>query len=274
MSRENEAYMPAELVQRVLESAPPDVVLIGGQALAYWMGHYAIHTPGSTAPAISRDVDFFTRDAANTAPLMQFARAIRGRAQVRDTQGLSALIGSATAPAEEGRVYNVDLLHDVIGLKRDRIEANAVSVPVPGTSIMLRVMHPLDVLQSRNANLHSLVEKQDEAGRLQLRLAIEVARKYMEEQIGTAAQDKVATREERQRAVFDAIATVSDYSTKDAATKNAERHGIYLADAIPAWGIDSDVFWRRQWPRLRKRMSPGYVQKCEERAGRKSLPGP
>jgi hypothetical protein len=265
--------MPAELVQRVLESAPPDVVLIGGQALAYWMGHYAIHAPSSAAPAISRDVDFFTRNAANTDPLTHFARAIHGRAEVSDPRGLSALIGSAIAPAEEGRIYNVDLLHDVVGLKRDRIEANAVSVPVPGTSIMLRVMHPLDVLQSRNANLHTLVEKQDETGQLQLRLAIEVARKYLEEQIETITQDNVATAEERQRAIFDAIGTVSDYSTGDAARKNAERYGICLADAIPAWRIDSDVFWERQWPRLRDRMSPGYVDKCKELAGRKSLPG-
>lgn len=265
--------MPAELVRRVLESAPPDVVLIGGQALAYWMGHYAIHAPNNTAPAISRDVDFFTRDAANTGPLMHFARAIRGRVRVRDIRGLSALIGSAVAPAEEGRVYNVDLLHDVVGLKRDRIETNAVSVPVPGTSIMLRVMHPLDVLQSRNANLHSLVEKQDEAGQLQLRLAIDVARKYLEERIETITQDSGATREERQRAVFEAIAAVSDYSTEDAARKNAERYGIHLADAIPVWRIDSDAFWERQWPRLRNRMSPGYVEKCKELARRKSLPG-
>lgn len=38
MRRESEAYMPPELVQRVLARASLDVMLIGGQALAYWMG--------------------------------------------------------------------------------------------------------------------------------------------------------------------------------------------------------------------------------------------
>lgn len=262
--------MPPELVQRVLESAPSDVVLIGGQALAYWMGYYDIHAPGSTAPAISRDVDFFTPSAANTDPLRQFARAIRGRAEVSHISALSALIGSAVAPAEEGRVYNVDLLHDVVGLDRARIEANAVCVPVPGTSVMIRLMHPLDVLQSRNANLHVLTEKQDATGQLQFRLAIEVARAYLEEQIEAIATGDAATEQERDRAIFDAINTVSDYSTEDAAKKNAARYGIFLADAIPAWHIASETFWEKQWPHLRERMSPEHAELCEERADRHS----
>lgn len=268
MSRDGEAYMPPALVQRVLESAPPDVVLIGGQALAYWMGYYDIHAPGSTAPAISRDVDFFTPSAANTDPLRKFARAIRGRAEINDLRALSALIGSAVAPAEEGRVYNVDLLHEVIGLKRERIEANAVHVPIPGTDVMIRLMHPLDVLQSRNANLHSLSEKQDATGQLQFRLAIEVARAYLEEQIEAIAKHEVATDQERDRAIFDAINTVNEYSTEDAARKNAARYGIFLADAIPAWQIVSETFWEKQWPHLRDRMSPEHAERCEERAGR------
>jgi hypothetical protein len=260
--------MPPDMVQRVLECAPPDVVLIGGQALAYWMGYYAVQSPSNETAAISRDVDFFTPDASNAEPLNRFAHAIRGRAEIRHNRGLSALIGSAVASAEEGRVYNVDLVHDVVGLTRDSVDANAVSVPVPGTRITLRVMHPLDVLQSRNANLHSLVEKQDEAGRLQLCLAIEVARVYLEQQMDTIERDTDQTAEERRRARFDVIGAVSGYSAEDAARKNAERYGIHLADAIPAWRMDSDAFWQKQWPHLSSRMSPAYARLCQERAGK------
>jgi hypothetical protein len=272
VSQEDEAYIPAELIRRVLECATPDLMLIGGQGLAFWMGTYDIHAPSSAGPAISRDVDFFTSDAANTDPLARFARAIRGRAQVNDIRNLSALVGSAVAPAEEGRVYNVDLVHSVVGLRRDRLEANAVAVPLPGSEVVLRVMHPLDVLQSRSANLHELPEKQDEVGQLQLRLAIEVARAYLEEQIEAIIQNDDITEKERQRAVFDAISTVSDYSTGDAARKNAEQYGIFLADAIPAWRISFDVFWAKQWPYLRQRMSPDYAAQCEEWSGRNFPP--
>ncbi|MCR6662652.1 MAG: hypothetical protein NVV60_05765 [Luteimonas sp.] len=268
MSRENEAYMPPDLIRRVLEGASTGEVLIGGQALAYWMGVYNVRLPIGSGSAVSRDVDFFTRNAANITPLKQFALAIGGREEVNDIRNISALIGSAIAPAEDGRIYNVDLLHDVVGLDRDRLEANAFTVQLPGTDTEIRVMHPLDLLQSRNANLHLLTEKQDHAGQLQFRLAIEVARAFLEEQIDQITEDAELTVQQRQRAVFDAVSIVNDYSTEDAAKKNAERYGIFLADAIPAWRIESDVFWEKQWPHLRERMSQDYANECEEWVGR------
>lgn len=267
MSQDGEAYMPPGLVRRVLESATADVVLIGGQALAFWMNHYGIRQPASMGPAISRDVDFFTSNASNSAPLSRFAKAIGGRAIVLDARVISALIGSAVAPADAGRVYNVDLLHQVVGLQRERIEANAVEVPMPGSKVKLRVMHPLDVLQSRNANLHSLAEKRDLTGQQQLRLAIDVARAYLAERIDAIEQEGTAGAK-GDRAVLDVIRTVNDYSTEDAARKNAERYGIFLADAIPAWRVASASFWKNQWPHLRSRMSPDYADQCEERARR------
>ena len=167
---------------------------------------------------------------------------------------LSALIGSAVAPTDDGRLYIVDLLHDIVGLDRQDVAANAVPVHVPDSGVTLRVMHPLDVLQSRNANLHLLPEKQDEAGQLQLRLAIEVARAFLEERMESAQWDDIA----------DFVHTVGQYAREDAARKNAERYSVHLADAIPAWLIDLDVFWEKQWPHLRQRMSRQHAERCED----------
>ena len=264
MSREGEAYMPRALVERVLEAALPDVVLVGGQSLAYWMGYYDIRHPGHL-PAISRDVDFYTNDAANTRPLERFAQAIDGRAHVRSTRALSALVGSAVAPAEDERIYNVDLFSQVMGLTRERIEANAVTVMLPGSNRSFRVLHPLDVLVSRCANLHQLDEKKDAIGQLQLELAIDVVRCFLEAKIDDVEGSK-ATAGERERTLFDLIEPVSDYSKQDAARKNAERYGLFVADAIPAWRIGSSVFWRKQWPHLRVRMSEVHAARCEARA--------
>lgn len=261
--------MPPELVRRVLQSASPDEVLIGGQALAYWMGVYDVHLPAGAGPAVSRDVAFFTRDPANSASLKQFAHAIGGRAQLNDIRNLPALVGSAVAPAGNGRVYNVDLLHKVVGLGRDQVQSNAVAVQLPHTDAVLRVMHPLDVLHSRNANLHLLTEKQDDAGRLQLQLAIEVARRYLDEQIEAITRDTALTDRQRERGISDAISAVVDYCTQDAARKNASHYGIHLADAIPAWRIRSRAFWEKQWPHLRARMSAACAAQCEQRAGRR-----
>lgn len=258
--------MPPAMVRRVLEAAAQDLILVGGQALAYWMDHYGIRDTGSTTPAVSRDVDFFTRDPANSRPLTVFARAIGGRAEIQEAEALTALVGSAIAPAHDDLIYNVDLLHSVIGLDRAHVEANAVSAPLPGLDTTVRVMHPLDVLQSRNANLHVLKEKQDEAGRRQLQLAIEVARAWLEEQIDALERQEGLSQRERERAIFDVIGAVDQYSAEDAARKNAERYGIFLADAIPAWRIASPLFWSKQWQFLRARMSAAHARLCEERA--------
>ena len=267
MSQAGEATMPPDLVLRVLDRAGDDVVLIGGQALAFWMDRFGVRPPASL-PAVSRDVDFFTRSAANSAPLKGFAEAIRGRATVLPPEAISALVGSAIAPADDDRVYNVDLLHSVIGLSRDEVEANAVTAHIEGIGHPVRVMHPLHVLQSRNANLHELREKQDELGRLQFRLAIEVGRRFLESEIDRLEGESGVSRETTGRAVLDLVAVVADYAGEAAAKKNAQRHGICLADAIPAWRIASAAFWKHQWPHLRTRMSPDYAALCEQRAGK------
>lgn len=272
MGRTEEAFMPADMVRRVLAAAGTDVVLVGGQALAFWMDRYGIEPTDTSVPAVTRDVDFFTHDAAQGRSLHAFAKAIGGQPAFATPEAITALVGSAVAPAEPGRVYNVDLLHSVVGLKRKALVENAVHVELPGLASELRVMHPLDVLQSRNANLHTLADKQDAVGQMQLRLAIKVARRYLEETIDGIETSRLAARA-IERATLDAIGGVIGYASEDAAKKNAARYGIHLADTIPAWRVRSATFWTRQWPHVRERMSPGYAARCELLAGRKPTQG-
>lgn len=264
--------MPADMVRRVLAAAGKDVVLVGGQALAFWMDRYGIEQDDTSMPAVTRDVDFFTHDAAQARALHAFAKAIGGQPAFAAPEAITALVGSAVAPAEPGRVYNVDLLHSIVGLDRRTLVDNAVRVELPGLAPELQVMHPLDVLQSRNANLHVLAEKQDAVGQMQLRLAIGVARRYLEDALDDIGSRGLAARA-AERAALDAIGSVAEYASEDAAKKNALRYGIHVADAIPAWRISSPAFWSRQWPHLRERMSPGYAAHCESRAGRKPARG-
>lgn len=253
--------MPAALVRQVLECADGSLVLVGGQALAFWMDRFGVRQPGQL-PAVSRDVDFFTRDPTNSAPLRELARAIHGRAEILPPEAISALIGSAVAPAGDDQIYNVDLLHSLVGLEREEVERNAVLASLPGVERPLRVMHPLHVLQSRNANLHELASKQDAVGQMQLRLAIDVARRFLETEA-----DRMTTGPSRsqERALLDLIGVVVDLSGESAAVRNAERYALHVADAIPAWRIRTRMFWEKQWPRLRQRMSAGHAKECEER---------
>lgn len=267
MSEPNEVCMPAELVERILQAAPADVVLIGGQALAFWVDYYEIRSdPGQ--PAISRDVDFLAHNAGQSASLKKFAAAMGGHVHMEDVRNLTALIGSAIAPAGQDTVYNVDLLHRVVGLKRETVEANAVEICMPGTMSNVRIMHPLDVLKSRNANLHILKDKQNAEGIEQLKLSIEVARAYLEEEVRTLGNAPDNNTSKLDRAVLSLLHPVISYSQMDASRKNAARYGVHLADAIPAWLINSEAFWEHQWPYLRERMSVDFAEQCEERAER------
>ena len=102
-----ETHMPADMVRRVLEAAPASVILVGGQALAYWIDYYRIPLADGEAPAITRDVDFFTPNAAHSSPLKLFARAIGGKAHVLEPRAVTALTlrtaspRSATTPMHE-----------------------------------------------------------------------------------------------------------------------------------------------------------------------------
>jgi hypothetical protein len=265
LSGDEEAFMPPAMVRRVFESASPELVLVGGQALAFWAGYYDVPEPDDLGPAISRDVDFFSSSPVNSAPLRAFARAIGGRAIVQPIEALTALIGSAVAPAADGGVYNVDLIHQVFGLDKTEIEKHAVEVPLADSAARIRVLHPVHVLQSRNANLHKLASKQDEIGRKQFALSISVARAYLEERADAIEALHGLGEQQRQRAVLSAMHRVMEYASEDAARKNAQRHGLHIADAIPAWRIQSPSFWTGQWPHLRERMSPAYAAECDRR---------
>lgn len=261
----SDVYIPVALAKRVLESAPPSVVLVGGQSLSFWLDVYGISWDATLLPTITRDMDFFISDPADFSPLPAFAAALSGSFHLRNKRALSALIGSATVSAGQNRFYTVDLIHKVVGLKSAQLVDNAMEFDLDEKGHVIRVLHPVDLLISRCANLHLLQEKQNDVGMQQLELAIAVAREFLTESILAIPQGEPAAT--RHRRLFDAIRPIIRYSRNSAAIANSVRYGIFVADAIPAWLIDAPLFWEHQWPHLRKRISPSYARRCEDEAG-------
>lgn len=260
--------MPPDMLRRVLECTPPDLILVGGQALAYWIGYYDIPEPDGLGPAISRDVDFLTSSPANSKPLVGFARAIGGRSIVQPPEAISALVGSAVAPADDDSVHNVDLLHRVVGLDRAEIEAHAVTVSLPGSTAPIRAMHPVHVLQSRNANLHTLASKQDEIGCKQFALAIAVARAYLEGRIDEIERRKSDAGNGRRRAALAAIKRVVEYSGEDAAKKMRPVTESSSRMPFPPGGstfLSSGASNGRNCASACHRTTPGGVKSAQER---------
>src|SRR5690606_31041005 len=73
-------------------------------------------------------------------------------------------------------------LGDVIGLKRDGVMRRAVTLHL-SDGTRLRLLHPLDVLESRLKNLAMLPSKRNDQGIAHARLAVDVARCFLHELI-------------------------------------------------------------------------------------------
>lgn len=250
-----EAVTPPETVERLLHAAGGDLVLVGGQALAFWVDYYGLSPQELSVPAISNDVDFLAQSAGNKDPVRRFAQAIGGQAVFPNKRALTALVGQAVREMSDEEYLNVDVIFRVVGLEGEKVRKHAVKITAGDGRASFLVMHPLDVLQSRLANLHKLPDKQNDKGRMQLALAIAVAREFLR----CAARDAHAAETAAGRSPLQGfVSTIERMAVQDAGRKVAARHGLHVADAIDPLLIPPGPFWTKRWPALKKLMSPQY----------------
>lgn len=242
-----QAVVPPEIVANLVAAAGPDLILIGGQSLAAWMGHYGVAMPGGFA-YVSKDVDFLARSAADRESVRRLADALGGRAEFPLLRAaLTSLVGQAVRNISEAEVFNVDVLHSMWGAKDD-VRDRALTVS--NGEAEYRVLHPLDVLKSRLDNLYGLKEKQTELGKAQLAAAIEVAQAFLREAAGREP------REARRPATLRYVGFIEKLATDDAGKKVAKRFGIHVADAIEPAAVRNKEFRERRLPQLVRLMSP------------------
>ncbi|WP_077038032.1 hypothetical protein [Pelomonas sp. KK5] len=251
-----ETVTPPALVNRLLEAAGEEPVLVGGQALSFWMNHYGIDLPDDL-PAVTLDTDFFTPSAADKALVRRLAAAINGTSRFPRPEALTAIVGQVHLDLSDEEFINVDVIFKVFGLSADAILKRVITMKL-GKTVRLRVMHPFHVLASRLANLYQLPDKQNDKGAEQLRLGIEVARAYLREQ--ASRHDPKATRLGRSP-VQPLVSEIEKLALDDAGRKVAARWGLHVADAIDPMLIPAGPFWERKWPTLRPLMSTAYVEK-------------
>src|SRR6195256_2931983 len=75
----------------------------------------------------------------------------------------------------------------VVGLNTKDLARRAIELEIPDIGL-LRVIHPIDVLDSRIQNLHLLPEKRTDAGIDQARLAVNVARAFIRLEVATRGE--------------------------------------------------------------------------------------
>lgn len=173
---DDEAPLDRRTLDRFLSSMGTDMVLVGGQALAFWMQRFGIDSEQAT---ISNDGDVL----GNVAKAHDIAQAMRAAIVVPDQNRLTSLVAQIRVPVAGGKVRNIDVLHKlytVSGLRKSTEFTNRVLARCRevewSPSKLIRVMHPMDVLESRAQNAVGLLEEKGPHVLTQARWSIEVAK--------------------------------------------------------------------------------------------------
>jgi hypothetical protein len=226
-------------LRSALDALPETCVLVGGQALAYWMALYDVPFPGSGAVTI--DADFLTESSDDGDIVIRIAKAIGGVSKVNPRHVMSALVGTVEKPVEGGRFISLDFIFKVFGMNENDVRERSHTIDFLGVAV--RVMDPLDVLESRLRNLYKLEAKQTTNGVEQLRCAIEVVR-------------QLQLREELpwdQHAEL--IEVIACFAREGAGRKVRKRFDVCVADAIVPPLSAPTAFYEKRWPQIVPLMS-------------------
>ena len=234
-----------ELLARILELAGTRMVLVGGQALAFWAAYYEVPAP---AIAVTKDVDLI----GTRADVERLARGLGGKATFPRQRDLTLLTGQIEKNLPGGDYINIDVQSGVYGnVSTESLEKRAIVAESPVGKF--RLLHPLDVLQGRLENVYGIVEKQDEHGIAQLQLAVAMVREFLKDIASQEAANQDATR---RPATLRHLRRIETLALSDAGRKVAKRHQVHVADAIePLPLLHIESFKIKKLPQLLSLMS-------------------
>ena len=230
-----EALSPAE-VKEILAICSPRGLLVGGQALAFWADHLQVPLPPDLVSGITADADF----VGDSKLAKDLAKRLGWKAWIPALEEATPQTGKVTHRIAGGGVKQVDFLSGVIGLATMDIVRRAVEMDVPQIG-HLRVMHPIDILDSRIQNLHLLAEKRTPAGFAQATLSIAVARAYIRQEIAARGE----------RAGLKLLERVADIARETAAVRVNLLYEIEPLDAIPLEDFRTTTALHKvRWPHI------------------------
>jgi hypothetical protein len=229
------------------------LILVGGQALIVWMLKYDIDAEPSESPQLTQDVDFvgLTVEARQLAKLLDNASVMVPT--MDDATPNSAVVTwtpQAGAPAKDvrrdkkdepkvERKLLIDFLIGVLGVDDRDVRNLAVSVQAKDWPA-IRVLHPINCLQSRLVNLHRLSNKRDSNGITQAKVAIDVVRCFIDEILASEGETMAGR----------AVDKVLDIAALPEGLFALQEYGIDLMGAIPIGKFDpSHAYVTMQYPR-------------------------
>ncbi len=209
---------------------------MGGQALAFWADHYQVRRPADLESGVTADADFI----GDSALARRLGKELGWTTWIPTLDDATPQTGKVTRRLKNGTVKQVDFLSGVVGLTTKDLARRAVEVEIPGAGV-LRVIHPIDVLDSRIQNLHALPEKRTRAGIAQARLAVDVARACIRQEIAEAGE----------RAGLKLLERVADIATDIAAVRVFLLYGVDPLAGVPLEDFrTTSALHKARWPQI------------------------
>lgn len=227
---------PEDAALLIAQTRSDSTVLIGGQAVAFWISYFSIEP---RLPGLTADIDYLgTKAEARRASARLKIRHKLKVATFDDATPNTALLSVEMEGYPEPVL--IDYLASIIGVETKAIEKSAVIVEFQGEP--LRVLHPLQLLQAKMWNLYRLEEKRTPEGIEQARLAIEIAAAFIRQ------------ADMHQRELLDAIEAVGKFAATLPARFAAETYGLDCLKAIPGSvfreGVLPPQFHEKRWPQI------------------------
>jgi len=234
--RDTEAPLTPADVQKILSICSPRALLVGGQALAFWADHLQVKHPANLVSGVTADADFI----GDSLLAKTLGKRLGWDTWIPALDDSTPQTGKVSHRLKNGGVKQVYFLSGVAGLTTKDLARRAVEMEVPDIG-HLRVIHPVDVLDSRIQNLHLLPEKRTDAGIAQARLSIDVARAFIRQEI-------VARGE---RAGLKLLERIADIAGDIAAVRVFLLYGIDPLEAIPLEDFrTTSALHKVRWPQI------------------------
>lgn len=237
-----EAELTAEEIDRILRICGPHALLVGGQALATWAVYYDIEAVGELSKGVTMDADFIgTRDIAR-ALQRRLGPPWKVREGTLDDAGGQVAKVYATLPGEG--IKQVDFLSGIVGLDTKTIRERASQL-ILADDLIVHILHPLDVLESRLRNLAVLSSKQNPVGVAQARLAVKIARAFIESHMSAGGNPRI---------VRQAVKRLEKAALDSQLSQVAFTYDIDVLAAVPAERIAYPSFHEKHWPSVLRRL--------------------
>lgn len=231
-----EAPLTAEDVRKILSICSPRGLLVGGQALAFWADHLQVERPANLVSGVTADADFI----GDSVLAQDLAERLGWKVWIPALDDSTPQTGKVTHRMRNGGIKQVDFLSGVVGLTTKDLARRAIEMEMPDIG-RLRVIHPIDVLDSRIQNLHLLPEKRTDAGIAQALLAVDVARAFI--------RQIVAARDER--AGLKLLERVADIAGDIAAVRVFLLYGIDPLKSVPLEDFrTTSALHKVRWPQI------------------------